>query len=679
MAVTRLDIRSRAPYEDGVPFGETGPYERIAGVVHFAVDPAHPANGAIVDLDKAERGADGRVHFAADFCLLRPRDGSRGSGRFLFHVANRGRLGTLPFGGAPAPAVISERIDPGDGFLLRRGWTVLWCGWQWDVIRRPGYVGLEAPQALADGRPIGGPMLVQFQPNEPHPDQILAHWPLHPAPGNPDFRHRPYPAADVADPEATMTVREWADGPRTTIPRDRWRFARDEGGRPVADDTRVWLAGGFQPGRIYEVVYRTRICPVVGTGLLAMRDAVSFFRHGDAASGNPCAGRIAHTFGFGVSQSGRFLRKFLYHGLNLDEAGRPAFDGLLPHVAGARRGEFNHRYAQPSAQHARGFGQLPPFADDDQTDPLTGRTDGLLRRQRAAGGVPRIVTTNSSSEYWRSDCSLIHTDPRGERDIEPPAGSRVYLFAGTQHGPGAPPLSKETPYGARTANTMNTVNYTPLLRAALVNLERWVTAGEEPPPSAFPRLADGTAVPRGAVLDAFRDIPGVALLAVERLPTLRRIDLGPDAAGGVGRFPPVAGEPYPSYVAAVDADRNEVAGIRLPDLTVPLASHTGWNPRDPATGGEGQIVDMQGATLPFPATGEAGERTGDPRAAIAARYRDRDDYLARVRAEAERLVAGRYLLAEDVDLVVRDAGERYDAFAAAPDPGRAELAAERRT
>jgi hypothetical protein len=602
VAVTRLEIRARAPYEGGAAFGEAGAYERLDGVVRFAVDPIHPANAPIVDLDKAARDAAGLVEFEADVCLLQPVEAARANRRLLFYVVNRGRMGGLPMSGAVVPQELTERIEPGNGFLLRHGWTLLMVGWQWDVIRRPGYLGLEAPQALgADGQPIHGRIVVQFQPNEPHRTQRLAHWPLHPPPGNPHMAHRPYPAADIDDPAAILTVRDTPDGPRTTIPRAQWRFARDEGGQPVADDTQVWLDGGFDPGRLYEAIYRTRICPVVGTGLLAMRDAVAFWRHAGAAAGNPSAGRIDYAFGFGVSQCGRFLREYLYQGLNLDEAGRPVFDGLIPDVAGARRGEFNMRYGQPSVQHVAGPGHLPPFADDEMTDPVGGWTDGLLRRQREKGGVPRIFTLNTSSEYWRIDSSLIHTDPLGERDVEPPAETRIYLFAGTQHGPGAPPLMTETPAGARTANPMNIVNYTPLLRAALVNLERWTTAGVEPPPSAFPRLADGTAIGRERALDQLGEFPTAALPAVATLPTLHRLD--PDsAAGGGDAWPPATGAAYRSFVSALDADGNEVAGLRLPDLTVPLATHTGWNPRHPETGGAGQIVDMQGSTLPFPRT-----------------------------------------------------------------------------
>ena len=219
MAVTRLGVRARTPFDDGKPFGEAGPYDRVEGIVSFAVDPHDPVNQPIVDLDRAERGPDGLVHFESDFCLLVPRDPTRSSGRLLFHVANRGRMGAVPLSGAAYPAQVTPRIEPGDGWLLRRGWIVVWCGWQWDVIRRPGVVGLQAPQALGeDGRPIQGQVMVEFQPNAARPDQLLAHWPLHPAPGNVDVEHRPYPAADVNDPDAILTVREWAPAPARRSP-----------------------------------------------------------------------------------------------------------------------------------------------------------------------------------------------------------------------------------------------------------------------------------------------------------------------------------------------------------------------------------------------------------------------------------------------------------------------------
>ncbi len=655
MAVTRLEIRARGAYADGEAFGAAGAYERIDGTIHFAADPAHPANAFIVDLDKAARDDAGRVPFSADFCLLQPVDATKANRRLLFEVLNRGRkLVPRMLNHAAPTATPTEAIDPGDGFLLRQGWTLAWCGWQWDTVRSAALMGLDAPEAIeeaAGGDPIQGRILLQFQPNERAYNRLLA-----------DRIHQPYPAADVNDPDAILTVRDWPGGPHTTIPRDQWRFAR--GGKdPVPDDIHIWLGTEFKPGKVYEVVYRTRRCPVVGAGLLAVRDAVSFLRYSDAAD-NPCAGRIEQAYGFGMSQSGRFLRHFLYTGLNVDEAGRQVFDGINIHVAGARRGEFNHRFGQPSQQHIPSFGHLMPFTDDDQTDPQTGQTDGLMRRQRALGGVPKVITTNTSAEYWRGDASLIHTDIAGTRDSEPPEDARIYLFASTQHGLGSVPLvDTDTNTGARGVHGFNAVDYAPLLRAVLIALDRWVTDGTPPPPSRFPRLADGTAIPGASVFTAYHGIPGATPPDPELLPTIRRLDLGPDAARGIGHFPAVVGERYPHYVSAVDADGNETGGVRMPDVIVPAATYTGWNPRHPATGGAGQIIPMEGSTFPFATTAEERRRTGDPRPALAERYRDRADYLNRVRTAAEELVADRYLLAEDVPLAIAIAAERWDAFA----------------
>jgi hypothetical protein len=643
VAVARLEITRRSPFAFD--------YERIDGVLHFAVDPQHPANARIVDLDRARRDADGKVTFSADFLLLQPRDAARANRRLLSYVVNRGQRVGVPFnrfGSREVTVPPTDEIDPGDGFLMRHGWTVAMCGWQWDVRRQPGLLGLDAPQALGpDGQPVHGRVVVGFQPNEAHRSQLLAHWPLHPPPGRLAFPHRQYPAADVDEPDATLTVRDAPLAEPTTIPRERWHFARDYEGSPLPDDSYVWLQDGFQPGKWYDVTYTTRICPVVGAGLLATRDSVSWLR-------NEYERPFDFTYGYGISQCGRFLRQYLYDGLNVDEAGRQVFDGVIPHVAGARRGQFNHRYAQPSDTHPRGAGSLYPFASDALTDPETGQTDGLLKRQRAVGGVPRIFTTNTSSEYWRSDCSLIHTDPSGTRDVGPPAEERIYLIAGHKHGAGDATRSNSKETGARAANDFNVVDGSTVIRAFLVNLDRWVSAGLEPPPSSYPRLDDGTAVPREDVLQQLSALPGLTLLDAAVMPRMHRLDPG---------LPDGIGAPFISYAPAVDADGNEVAGIRLPDLTVPVATHTGWVARHPATGGVGQLLDMMGTSMPFATSDDERQANGDPRAALTDRYPDREQYRARVRAQAEKLAAARYVLEEDVDVVVELALERFDLFA----------------
>jgi hypothetical protein len=382
-----------------------------------------------------------------------------------------------------------------------------------------------------------------------------------------DRYHIPHPVADLADPRARITMREHAgpDAAPVEVPRSKWRFP---------DASHVQMDGGFAPGALYEVVYPSVDSPVVGLGFLAIRDAAAWLRWAPAASGNPLAGAIERAYLFGVSQSGRFLRNMLYLGLDEDEQGRMVFDAVLPHVAGGRRGEFNLRFGQPSLNAHDSVGSLPPFLYDE-----------LLARATRRGRVPKIVATNTSAEYWRGDASLVHTDVEGRRDIEPPADARVYLFAGTQHTPGAlPPPPADPNTGSRGIHPFNVVDYAPLLRAALVNLDRWLREGVEPPPSVFPRLADGTAVAGESMAPRFAAIPGVRF--PDRLARPARLDFGPEIARGIAsELPPKIGARYPSYVAAVDADGNEVVGIRPVELAVPLATFTGWNPRHPEQGG----------------------------------------------------------------------------------------------
>ncbi len=652
MAVSELVITRRGPYAEGRAFGASGPYERIEGTIHFAVAPEAAANAAIVDLAHAPRDAAGLVRFAADFSLLQPADPALGARRLLFEVVNRGRrLALRHLNAAPPELVPTAAIDPGDGLLLREGWTIAWCGWQWDTAPSDVLLGLRAPEALtATGDPLHGQTSCRFQPNLRAAYQPLAE------PGQ-----TPLTAADADDPDAILTVAASARGPWRPIPRDRWRFASAGPTGPQADPASLWLAEEFVPGQVYEVIYRTDRSPVVGAGLLAVRDTVAFLRHGDTAAGNPCAGRLDHAFGFGVSQSGRFLRHFLHLGLNLDEAGWQVFDGVATHVAGGWRGQFNNRYGQPGVMNTPGFNHLPPHADAPESG-----ASGVFARQRAAGGMPKVIATNTAAEYWRGDAALTHLDPVAARDLTLPDDTRAYLLAGAQHGPGLALIFRENPLdGLRATHPFNVLDYTPLLRAALRNLAEWVGAGVAPPPSALPHIAAGTAVTATEALRPFAAIPGASVPDPTLLPAPRALDLGPDTARGIGRYPAIEGEPYPFFVAAVDADGNEVAGVALPDLAVPIATHSGWNPRDPRIGGAGQLVPLQGSTLPFART--AAERTarGDPRPALAERYRDRADYLARVRAAAEALVARRLLLAEDVPFAVALAAARYDLIAGA--------------
>jgi hypothetical protein len=658
MAVVALEVKSRQALAGGREFGDVGRYVQLDGTAHFAVDPAHPLNRVITDIDLAPRGGDGLVHFSTDVRILTPEDPGRGNHRLLFDVPNRGnRLALAAFNRVPRPINPAAPTDAGDGFLMHHGYTVAWCGWQHDVPAVDGLMRITVPEAQESGRPISGRLLVSFQPSAPSQVQLLA-----------DRAHRPYPSNDPSDPGAILQVRDGDDAAPRTVPRHDWSFARIDAGQVVPDPGHVYLKAGFVAGKVYHVIYATTGAPVIGLGLAAARDTVAFLRHAGAAEGNPCAGDIRHAYAFGASQSGRYLRQFLYLGLNEDEAERMVFDGVLVHIAGGKRGgDFNQRFGQPSASLHPTMSNAFPFNERASTDPAAGRSDGLLERLAARRRVPKIFFTNSSTEYWRGDASLIHTDAAGMRDVAPSASSRIYHFAGTQHSAGTLPLTDTNPVdGARGQQPLNSVDYNPLLRNALVRMDRWVSGEEEPAPSRYPRLADGTAVTPEEARSVFAAIPGVGFPA--HPPQVIRLDFGANAADGVATtLPPVEGEPYPHFVPAVGSDGNEVSGIRLPDLTVPLASYAGWNLRHPQMGAPDRLMSLMGSTIPFPATRAERAATGDPRPSIEERYPSKAAYLEEVRREAQRLVDQGYLLAEDIELLVGQAARRYVLLGPAPE------------
>ena len=643
MPVTTFEYLSRAPYEDGRTLGAGGAYERIEARAHYAVDPNHGANQGIVDLKLAARGDDGLVHFSGDVTILRPLSG--GSRTLLMQVPNRGKRNITRFNLTVMSAEDTVEIAPGDGFLFEQGLTVAWAGWQWDVPQSPEHLrlGITPPQIPSAARRPNSQMQLRLQINDDALSVALTDHHV----GDLGM-HDPIPPADINDPDARLMVRDSAYGTAQEIPRDQWHFG---------PDNHVHLAGGFEAGRIYDCLYTPRDCPLVGAGLLATRDLAAFLRHDPSA---PTAGAIDHAVSEGQSQCGRFLRTYLHLGLNLDEAGTQVFDGILAHIAGARRGEFNQRYGQPSVQPTPSFGHLFPFADLPQKDPATDHTAGLLDHQRDIGGMPKVFYTDTSSEYWRGDAGLSHTDLASGGDAVLPDDVRRYLFASTQHGAGVAKWLDRTLFGSHGQNHMNIVDYRPLYRAALANLLDWVRDDIAPPNSAYPRA--GQRAVREDVLAALADIPGLALPDAHAMTALYPMDLGPNTDDGIGRTPPVlAPEPYPDGVSGVDENGNETGGVQMPDITVPVATHTGFNPRHEDTGGTGQLLEYVGSTVPFARDKAAREAMGDPRRSLAERYDGRDDYLAQVLQAAQALAAQRYILAGDIDLCVEIAAARYDA------------------
>lgn len=614
--VTKVTITNRVQVADGQPFGAVGPYEKLSGRIEFALDPRDRHNQKIVDLDRAPRAADGRVVFAADLYVLRPVDPARGNGALLFEVPNRGRKGLLSrFNRAPASGDPTTVADFGDGYLLREGYTLVWVGWEFDMAAP--LLRLDAPPVLADGVPVASPTTIDIMVNRQAADAALI--------DSASYTPSHYAPVDEASPDARLTVRDrYWDAP-TPIARDKWRFTRGADGEP-----RAQLDGGFEPGRYYQVTYRATGARVTGVGLAATRDAASAFRY---RTDLPVRGRAAYVFG--ASQTGRFLREFLYEGFNTDEQDRPAFDAVWSHIAGAARGAFNERFGITHSLSSFKVTQFP-FTDLDQTD--GGRRDGMLSAY-APNQRPKVFYTNTSVEYWGGGraAALTHATLDGAGDAVLPDNVRIYLLAGTQHGEAAfPPKATN---GQQAENPMPQAS---VMRALLRGLHRWHTSDTPPPASRYPRFADKTLVAVDGL--RFPALPGVG---------------DPRRISGPARLVDGKVRPLPFLVPQVDQDGNETGGIRVPEVAVPLATTTGWNFRAPAVGNQSEVFPLMGSYLPFAPTRSERDARRDPRPSIEERYSSRDDYLRRIRSATAELIRGGYLLAEDEEHVMARATEHW--------------------
>jgi Alpha/beta hydrolase domain len=638
--VIRLRIERREVVIGGRPFGLAGPYEKLVGKVDFALDPAQRQNQMVVDLLLAPQNSQGEVEFSADFYLLKPLDPQKGNGRLFYEVGNRGGKSLLvTFQKAEPSADPSTEAEFGDGTLMRQGFALLWMGWQWDVP--DGRMRMDMPVATQNGKPVTGLVRGNFILNARRPTAPLA-----------DRDHKAYAVLDPNSPENVMTVRDnRLDAPQV-VPRSRWHF--------VSEETSVALENGFEPGRIYDVVYRAKDPRIVGLGLAGTRDVVSFMKYENSAA-NPVP-TIRHAIAWGVSQSGRFLRHFLYQGFNEDEQARRVFDGVLDQVGGAGRGSFNHRFAQASRDALEHFNilfpvDMFPFTDAPEVDPETAVSDALLARADRSGTTPKIFHILTNSEYFNRGGSLVHTDPMGTRDAELPPTTRIYLISSAPHGPGPfPPVSHKSGDLVGLA-ALNPLDYRPVVRALFAAMDEWVSEAVAPPPSRYPRLADGTLVARES--GGWPAIPGVRLPPPQLTPL--RLDFGARwPAGIIENEPPKVGIPFVTRVPAVDADGNDRAGIRLPDVAVPLATQAGWNYRDPAIGAPQHLAGEIGSYIPFAVTRADREKNHDPRLSIEERYSGKEQYLGKIALVALELVAQRYLLAQDLPDVIGHASAHWD-------------------
>ena len=653
MAVTSLDITHRSIYEGGKAFGEVGAYIYLEGVIHFQIDPSNDSNMAITDLNLAPVNEDGMIEFHSDFSMLKPADASKGCRTVLLDIVNRGIRTVLSgFNRSDRSASLTSNVSSGNAFLMEKGYTIVFCGWQADVPDIPGLIGLHGPNAEQDGQPLVGDIMNQYQTNE-----LTSIFPLA------DRYHKTNPAVEENISSAKLYVGDYPDGNFELVSNDLWSLIRVEDQEIEPEPSHIFMKDGFEPGRIYQLIYKGVGSRLVGLGFAAVRD-VSIFLKQETNSMNPADGEVDHVISFGVSQSGRFLREYIYTGMNIGEHGELAMDGIIPHVAGGMRGEFNLRFGQPSKDICYIIPGLFPFSDFAQVDPVSGEVSGLLDTCRAQSTVPKIMFTNTSAEYWRGDAALIHTNLSDSSDGQNISNVRNYHFAGTQHGSGIyPPEEVREADGIRGAHPFNAVDYSPLLRGLLERLRTWIQEGLEPPTSCHPSFKNGSARNSSEVIKNFENVNGI------RTPfkTLNAMRLNYGEHLEVGRttiLPAERGEKFPSFVSDVDDTLNEIAGIRLPDVSVPLYSNTGWNPRHESIGNEGLLIGITGglcgSSVRLPITEEQRISLGDPRPSIESLYRSKKDYLIKVEEEVKSLAKDGYVLEDDIEDICIEAASRYD-------------------
>jgi hypothetical protein len=611
-------IRTESPAFEGRMFGTVGTYDRILARATIAVAPDDPRNSVIVDIDKAPRNPQGLVEGVSEVEILRPTISANGNRRLFYDVLNRGsKVGLALFNDNTFVNELVKAGDAGSGFLMDRGFTIVWSGWQGDTAPGGGRLTFSPPTV---------PQVTGLSREEFVFDHLE----------NPARATLSYPAADLDLAHAKLTVREREADLRATLDGLSFKFEAP---------TRIAITrpAGFDAGAIYEFIYVAKDPKVMGLGFAATRDIVSYLRHESTdatGAANVLAGQIDLAIGLGLSQSGRYLHDFLYLGFNTDEAGRPVFEGLMPHIAGGKRTFTNYRFSQPGRspyQHTDTVypGSEFPFTYPVTTDAFTGRTDGLLARCLADGNCPKIIKTDSEIEFYQQRASLVTTDTRGNA-LAMPDNVRLFFLSNLQHSA----LAGDKSVLNRTcAYPTNPLNAGPPLRVLLLALDAWISTSTLPPASRYPSRDDGTLVEPTPEKIGFPHIPGVNFTALMTRPSVINFDV----------MPPAKGTPYPVFLPKTDADGRAIAGLHLPTLEAPIGTHTGWNLRK-AGYAEGELCGNDGSMLPFAATREERLKSNDPRLSLAERYPQPGDRAAAVAKAARQLVQDRLLLEEDVKL-----------------------------
>ena len=651
----RLKIDQKLSFADGHSYGSSGPYERLVGKAHFALDPNDPSNLNVVDLDKAPRNSQGQVEFTGDLDILKPVDLTKGNHSIMYDVNNRGNKTILrSINDAPPEVNPMTLAHGGNGYLMREGYTIVWSGWQGDLLPMNGLLSADLPEAMEDGHRIRGKVRQEFIAEQ---EGVLSM----PLSGAPVIRS--YEALDTDTSHASFTMREREIDPRQPVDPKDWSFSKAErdsaNGEEKTTPSNVdcYVKGGFKPGWIYELVYETVGSRVMGLGMVGIRDLISFLKYDEkdsAGESNPLQGQVKSAYTYGQSLSARVVRQFVYDGYNGDLAGRKVFDAVYSHVSGAGRLFANSRFGQVGRyprQHEEHQwpSEMYPFAYTPVPDKYVEGLDSVLKRPETD---PLVMHTHTGTEYWQRHASLGHTDPRTGDDIDLPENIRMYVLSSAQHAGRMPP---EAEVIQQAANTMSTG---PFLRNCVSLMNSWVADGTPPPPSMVPRRSEGTLVSHGEVLESFPRVPGFNLPeSTSRLP---RYSYGADFQNGiVTEHPPkpIPGQEYGVLVPQVDEDGIDIAGIRGPDLQAPVGTHTGWNLRKKGFA-EGDLFSLSGSFLPFARTRAEREASGDPRLSLEERYPSHAAYVRAVGIAATGLVSRGLLLEEDADRYVEAAMNR---------------------
>ena len=674
--VTRFVVDERVPFAPGTEWGSAGAYERLKGTAYMEVDPGDPLNAVIVNLDRAPRNARGMVEFSSPFFILKPLDMKRGNQKLWYGVNNRSNcielaFRTFPFRGSTCNALTAEDVGGRDHPILEEGFTFVDAGWQADAMPDPTRARLVPDFPVAtnrDGSPITGRLRIEHVPVS---DSFTR--PLVAENGSSNLvaerLWRPYEPVTTNTSDATLTVRDRMDAPRTRIAADRWAFGSCLTGSEslVKSSTDLCLFDGFKFGKIYELTYTAKNPTVMGLGYAVTRDIASFLRYqtqDDAGNTNPLAlsnkeGWLRRAYSSGTSSTGMYQREFLYLGFNEDEAHRRVFDAATIYSAGANRLFANVQFAHPTFYSRQDANQdytsnaIAPFTFAVTTDPLTGLRDGLLKRPATD---PLVMQIDEELVFWQWKASLNVHDGLGN-PVPLPDNVRLYFQTGYGHisaaGLLAPALPLPTVCQAPTIGVGNNQASTGLTSRALVRvIDDWSDRGIAPPPSNYPRIENGTLATLDAYRAAFPSIPGIERPSV--LNQLDVLDFGPgfNPRGGVQSvLPPAHGKRYDVRVPRPGTDGIAVAGIQTMMTRVPLGTNVGWSIRTGVRAPD--LCGLNGSFLPFART--AAERGGDSRPSLQERYTNQDGLLNAVRQGASDLVGERFMLKHDADKFQRGA------------------------